>query len=275
MRTLFVTGTDTGVGKTHVAAMLLRELVQAGHRIGAYKPACSGAIVTTDNPPSWDDITRIADALRGSRCATGSASVFPADAHGDHFDERALAEPVAHTMNLAEMICPQRFLAPLAPPLAARREGRRVDVAAINAGLAAWRNRCEALIVEGAGGWFCPLTETESFAQWVTRWRMPVLIVARRGLGTINHTLLTIAAIRTCRLPIMGVIMNQATEQDDDPSAEENGAEIEARSGVPVLGEILWKRTELQRGGRSVRMNWWTLMSELEGDDATLPVQTP
>ncbi len=232
MRTLFITGTDTGVGKTHVASLLLQELTALGVRAGAFKPACSGAVLSAAGVAEWDDITRLAAAL---------------------------PQPVE-----TEMICPQRFAAPLAPPLAARREGRLVDLTAIEAGIVDWQPHCDALVVEGAGGWFCPLTETQTFADWVTRRKWPVLIVARRGLGTINHTLLTISAVRQRRLPIVGVILNQCQPEDDDLSVADNAAEIEARSGVPVLGEIGWEGTELRQGGRTVRMNWWLLMSALE-----------
>jgi dethiobiotin synthetase len=230
MRALFITGTDTGVGKTHVATVILRELRQAGHRAGAYKPVCSGADIHVDGTPHWDDLERLATAMDRPR--------------------------------LIDQIGPQRFLAPLAPPLAARREGRTVDIAMLDQGLRAWQDQCEALVVEGAGGWLCPLTETRTFADWVDHWHLPVLIVARRGLGTINHTLLTIAAIRSRRLPIVGVILNQSTPGEDDASVSDNAREIEARSGVPVLGEVLWQQSELRQGGRVVRMGWWSLMGE-------------
>lgn len=238
MRALFITGTDTGVGKTQVATLLLRELADQGYRTGAFKPACSGATLSDGQPPRWDDIDRLSAALKN-----------PVD---------------------DQVICPQRYLAPLAPPLAARREGCPVDLDAIDQGLLAWQSRCQALIVEGAGGWLCPLTETETFADWVTRWRLSVLIVARRGLGTINHTLLTIAAIRSRRLPVVGVILNQTVPESDDLSVADNSAEIEARSGVPVLGELGWNGTELRQGVRPVRMHWWSLMRE-PGKRHTVP----
>lgn len=234
MRALFITGTDTGVGKTHVATSILQELRQAGHIIGAYKPVCSGAEILANGKPRWDDLERLAIAMDRS--------------------------------HLIEQIGPQRFLAPLAPPLAADAEGRKVDVVAIDQGLRAWQDRCKALVVEGAGGWLCPLTETSSFADWVDQWRLPVLIVARRGLGTINHTLLTIAAIRSRRLPIVGVILNQSAPDVEDASIADNAREIEARSGVPVFGEMLWKQSELRQAGRAVRMGWWSLMSELASE---------
>ncbi len=228
MRSLFITGTDTAVGKTHVTSMILREMTAAGHRVGAYKPVCSGATIDATGVPHWDDLDRLSMALDGR---------FP-----------------------IEKIGPQRFQAPLAPPLAARHENREVDSGILDSGLQAWRQNCDGLVIEGAGGWLCPLTETQSFADWVARWRFPVLIVARRGLGTINHTLLTISAIRQQRLTIVGVILNQSSPADDDCSVAENSQEIEARSGVPVLGEILWKSTELRQRGRTVKMNWWSFM---------------
>lgn len=230
MRGLFITGTDTGVGKTHVATLVLQQLREAGHRPGAYKPVCSGAEFSADGSPRWDDLERLAAAL-GRPCEQ-------------------------------DQIGPQRFLAPLAPPLAARQEGRSVDWHHLDIGFHAWETDCDSLIVEGAGGWLCPLTEHHTFADWVAHRQLPVLIVARRGLGTINHTLLTIAAIRQRQLPIVGVILNQSSPSDDDISTSDNSREIEARSGIPVLGEILWQASELRHGSRVVRMNWWLLMSE-------------
>src|SRR5689334_19570706 len=95
MRGLFITGTDTGVGKTHIACGILRDLREAGVRSGAYKPACSGVEFLADGRQSWSDIEALA-------IATGNE--FP-----------------------LERICPQRFAAPLAPPAAASAEGRHVD----------------------------------------------------------------------------------------------------------------------------------------------------
>lgn len=101
MRGLFITGTDTGVGKTHIACELVRELRAVGHRVGAFKPACSGASIEADGRPHWDDVERLRDALG-----------------------RDVSD---------DQLCPQRFLAPLAPPIAAQQEGRAVDLGASNA----------------------------------------------------------------------------------------------------------------------------------------------
>ncbi|MEI2823612.1 MAG: dethiobiotin synthase [Chitinophagaceae bacterium] len=184
--------------------------------------------------PRWDDLERLASAL---------------------------ARPCRR-----EQIGPQRFLAPLAPPLAARQESRCVDWNQLDNGYTAWESDCDSLIVEGAGGWLCPLTEHHTFADWVVHKQLPILIVARRGLGTINHTLLTIAAIRQSRLPIVGVILNRSSVADDDVSVSDNAREIEARSGIPVLGEVLWQASELRHGSRVVRINWHLLMSDAAGN---------
>jgi dethiobiotin synthetase len=227
-RGLFICGTDTGVGKTQMVTIILRELAAQSPSVGAYKPVCSGAEIAPDGTITWDDLQRL---------------------------QRALPQTIP-----IERLCSQRFLAPLAPPLAAAREGRVVDVAAVEAGLAWWQTHVEHLVIEGAGGWLCPLTPSSSLADWVATHRYPTLIVARCGLGTINHTLLTIEAIRRRKLPIAGVILNQSRPEDEDQSAQTNASEIEARSGVPVLGEVGWNETELRRGGRRITIHWPNLM---------------
>jgi dethiobiotin synthetase len=112
----------------------------------------------------------------------------------------------------------------------------------------------------------CPVAEEATLADVATAWNVPVLIVARRGLGTINHTLLTIESIRARQLPIAGVILNEAIPVGDDASVADNAAEIERRSGVPVLGEIPHgSASELLRAGRPVRIRWRELLSVVSG----------
>jgi dethiobiotin synthetase len=243
-RGLFITGTDTGVGKTHIAALILRELCAMGFRTGAYKPVCSGAVDDAAGLPHWDDLERLQAALRA--------------------ESQHLADPELCAL---ERIGPQRFLAPLAPPLAARLEGREVDLSLVDAGLTWWLERVQGVIIEGAGGWFCPLTMTTTLADWVDRWGWPVLIVARRGLGTINHTLLTIEAIRRRGLTVAGVVLNETTPTTADPSLADNAREIEARSGVPVFGEVLAGRDELHREGRRVTIHWRMLLGPARPPD--------
>lgn len=229
MRGLFITGTDTGVGKTHVACSIVRELHTAGHRVGAYKPVCSGVRIGADGHSVWDDVEKLRQTL------------------GNEFSE--------------ERISPQRFAAPLAPPIAAQQEGRAVDLVELQGGLDWWRSQCEVLIVEGAGGLLCPLTDVETMADLVARFQFPLLIVARLGLGTINHTLLTIEVARTRGLRVAGVLMNEAVPAgDDDPSINTNAFEIALRGGVPVLGIRRYQeRRWVGRFGEPVQVDWSAL----------------
>jgi dethiobiotin synthetase len=230
---LFVTGTDTNVGKTHVASLILRSLRTLGIRVGAYKPVCSGAILTSPSGPRWEDIDRLRDAV------------------GCDFPDEA--------------ICPQRFLAPLAPPLAARAEGRTIDAARLVSGLQWWQGRADVVVVEGAGGLLAPVTETETVADLARSIGFPLIVVARCGLGTINHSLLTLEAARLRQLAVAGVVLNQCRPDDDRSLAEDNATEIESRGGVPVLGIIDWGSVDgLQRHGHPVTIPWRELINHRE-----------
>ncbi len=188
---LFVTGTDTGIGKTWTACALLWSIVAAGLRTGAYKPACSGAEFDAQGEPVWEDIERLSAACGG---------VWP-----------------------KERICPQRFLAPLAPPAAAAAEGRCVDDSAVLAGAAWWDGQVDLLIVEGAGGWLAPLTENRTMADLAVELGYPVVLVAANRLGTINHTLLTLESIRQRGLPVAAVVLNDVHPTTDASAATNAG----------------------------------------------------
>lgn len=230
---LFVTGTDTNVGKTWMATLIVRQLRAAGLRVGAYKPVCSGAVVDPQGRVRWDDIDQLRAALGG-----------------DSF-RNALSD---------EAICPQRFLAPLAPPLAARAEQRSVDARLLKTGADWWRGRADVLVVEGAGGLLSPVSEFQTVADVACDFSYPLIVVARCGLGTINHTLLTLEAARCRKLRVAGVVLNQARPDDDIALAADNAREIECHSGAPVLGIVAWGTTDgLQRDGRTVTIRWQSL----------------
>lgn len=226
MRGLFITGTDTGVGKTHVACAIVRELRNAGHRVGVFKPACSGATSDENGLPHWDDIDRLRDAL-GREVA-------------DH------------------ELCPQRFLAPLAPPVAARKEGRRVDWELILHSFEAWKKECDILVIEGAGGLLCPLTDESTVAEFAGHSLFPLVIVSRLGLGTINHTLLTVEVARQRGLRIAGLVFNEATPTEEVLVAS-NPAEIAARCNVPILAICRYQSEGVGRVNESLRLDWWSL----------------
>ena len=188
MKGLFVTGTDTGVGKTVAAAALM-------HHYRGSAPLCYWKPIQTGI--EIDDDT--ATVRRLGACT----------------DKEVFAQGV-------------RLPKPVSPHLAARWAGRRIDLAELRGMLpgadVSW-------IVEGAGGVLAPVNESQTMADWMACLALPVLVVARSGLGTINHTLLTLEALRTRRLRVAGVVMIGKPNPD-------NRAAIEQYGSVPVLGEM-------------------------------------
>ena len=201
---IFITGTDTGVGKTRVAAMLVRALRAAGVDAVGFKPICCGG--------------------RG--------------------DAELLAEASDGAVALND-VNPVWLRPPVAPYAAAMIEGRMVDLALVREKFAQLRAAHAAVIVVGAGGWLVPVTRDFSMADLAAEFALPVLVVAANRLGVINHTLLTLAAIRTSGLECAGVVLNHPhAPQPDDPAVVTNagvlGELLAALPGgpVPLLGEI-------------------------------------
>ena len=207
MPAYFVTGTDTGVGKTVVAASLLAAARARGLRTAALKPVETGCG---------------ADETGGLR---------PADA--------AILAEAARTPEPPTPTCVYAFRAPAAPAVAARWEDRTVDIAAIASALAAHQAaNPDLLIVEGAGGLLVPFTATHSAADISLHLDLPLLLVARAGLGTINHTLLTLECARLRGLDVRGLIFSAADETPDDPTTLSNRDEIATRTDIPILGTL-------------------------------------
>ncbi|SFI59918.1 dethiobiotin synthase [Planctomicrobium piriforme] len=204
---LFITGTDTGVGKTHVTCQLAGAMVEMGLRVGAYKPVCSGAEVSESGKLHWGDVEQIWNALGGR---------YP-----------------------RELICPQTFHAAVAPPVAAKMEKRSVDSSLLRAGAAAWHDKVDCLLVEGAGGWFSPIADGETVSDLARDLRFPVVIVSANRLGMINHTLLTILAVRQAGLPIAGIVEN-CVQSAMDESAATNIGLLQELTDVPVFGPWPW-----------------------------------
>ncbi len=169
----FVSGTDTGVGKTVVACALVRAMRRRGLDAGVMKPIETG--VGAEGPLD-------AQALRSAAAAI---------------------EPL-------EEICPQTFALPAAPTVAAASEGRTVEVEAIRDAFARLRGRHQWLVVEGAGGLLVPAARDLSMADLCRELELPLLIVGRAALGTINHTLLTLEAAEARSLPVAGVVISHA-----------------------------------------------------------------
>jgi len=190
MKTLLVTGTDTNVGKTWVTCLLLKQLRGEGVRVGAYKPVCSGAEFL-ESGPVWQDVENLRQALGGQ-----------------------------HDV---DQICPQRFRAAVAPNVAARMENSSVDDRMLRTGVEAWRGQCDYLIVEGAGGLLCPISDKTTVADLAVDLELQILIVASNRLGVINHSLLTVEVARQRGLSIAGVVLNDLPNRSpDDLAADES-----------------------------------------------------
>lgn len=225
---LLITGTDTGVGKTYLTSLIARRLVQKGVNVGVCKPVCTGAELNENDEPQWEDIEKIHVALHGK---------FERD-----------------------LICPYRFLEPLAPPVAARLEGQTLETYQLLDAVRAWEDRVDFLIIEGVGGLLCPLTERETVADLAQHLQTPLLIVSRLGLGTINHTLLTAEVALHRKLNPVGVLFNESAPLLDDSSAITNPKEVASRTPVPVLGVLRYLQQEIRLpDGPVTSIDWVSL----------------
>ena len=194
MKKIFVTGTDTDVGKTWISDRILRHLVSAGHRVGAYKPVCSGAITGEDGQQSWSDVSILAAAI-------GSDDI--------------------------DRVCPQRFTAAVAPNVAAAMEGRAVDDVRLAAAAAEWDHLADLLLIEGAGGLLCPLSDRSLVLDLALALQTPLVIVAANRLGVLNHTMLTVEVAQSRGLTVAAVILNNVHPHSDDESLTSNQQQLE------------------------------------------------
>ncbi|HUW18076.1 MAG TPA: dethiobiotin synthase [Sedimentisphaerales bacterium] len=207
---LFVTGTDTGVGKTVIAGAIARILTDRGLKVGVFKPIATGCNRHWEGRVSYD-----AEFL--ANCANSNLSL--------------------------STITPVGYLTPAAPIVSAAHEGRPMDFESI---ANAYRQICESsdiVIVEGIGGVRVPLTAEFDLLDLAAEFDLPVVIVARATLGTINHTLMTIDCLRSARLKIAGVVINgyDATEAG---VAEETAEQVIAQCGrVNVLAVAPYDET--------------------------------
>lgn len=199
---LFVTGTDTEVGKTLVAGAIADWFRRRGRRVGVLKPVATGCARRREGLVSED-----AEFL--AHCADAR---FPLD-----------------------VICPQRYAEPLAPAIAAERAEQPVDWDAVQRSLRMIGGGSDIMIVEGVGGAMVPLDAKHTvldLARWLA---LPAVVVARAGLGTINHTLLTVNALRAAGVTVAGVVVNRYPSDGASIAEESNPRAIERWGKVPVL----------------------------------------
>jgi dethiobiotin synthetase len=232
-RGLFIAGTGTEVGKTYVAALIARQLAADGHRVGVYKPVASGCrlcgpeIVSDDALTLWQAIEQRGELNR---------------------------------------VCPQRFAAPLAPPQAARAEGREVNQDRLLVGLHYWQRSSDIVIVEGAGGLMSPVSDAWYCGDLAAACRYPLVVVTPNVLGTINGTLQTLITARTFHPPlhVAGLVVNDVRNGCDDPSTTDNRAEVARRGRVPTVTAVAWKGQSFDRD-----VDWYALASSPPGDGSS------
>ncbi|MCZ7392164.1 MAG: dethiobiotin synthase [Candidatus Methanoperedens sp.] len=202
MTGIFITGTDTGVGKTAVAAGLAGALEKRGYSVGVMKPVQSGAME------------------RNGRLYSQDAEFLM---------------KVLDTCDEPELVCPVLLKEALAPSVAAEIEGKPVDLELINNAYQELGRRHDIVIVEGAGGIAVPLKNRILISDLITSLGTPAIIVSRAGLGTINHTFLTIEHAKNWGIPVIGVIVNNYRGGKVE---ETNPGIITELTGVHILGII-------------------------------------
>jgi dethiobiotin synthetase len=200
---LFITGTDTEVGKTFVTASLAAVLRQSID-VGVFKPMMSG--IAREHPQS----------------------------------DAQLLKKAAQVHDALSEINPYQFDEPLAPFVASKRAGKNISLSEL---LLAWskiKNKHDFYLVEGAGGLAVPLGEDYLVGDLAKALQLPLVIVARPGLGTVNHTLLTVYYAQQLGLRIAGIVINGLKPAEASVAEQTNPALIESYSGIPVLGVLPW-----------------------------------
>ena len=204
---IFITGTDTGVGKTHVTALILSELRRRGVRAAAFKPIACGA--------------------GGRRDAEIYAAIMNRE------------QPL-------DTINPVYLRHPLAPSVAAKLERKRIDLSPI---LRAYRQlmaEYAVVLVEGAGGLLVPIRDNYFVADLARRLELPLLVVARLGLGTINHSLLTVRQARSMGLNVCGIVLNDTVGGRRGLAAKTNIQTVPRLCATPLLGVVPHGKNGLQ-----------------------------
>jgi len=209
---LFVTGTDTGAGKTFVSAVIAAGLAARGVRLGVAKPCETGCAPIA--PRDRDD-------PGGALYPEDAATLAGAAGNGDSLDT----------------VCSHRFPDPLAPALAAERAGTSIDVPGLVAALDARAHALDLLLVEGAGGLLVPLTRDVSFADLALRLGARVLLVVGSRLGAINHALLSLEVLCTRGISTAGYVVNRLVP-DGDLAVETNTDLLRVLTDVVCLGEL-------------------------------------
>ncbi|MDR5019779.1 dethiobiotin synthase [Yersinia rochesterensis] len=199
----FITGTDTDVGKTVASCALLQAAALEGYRTAGYKPVASGSQMT-------------ADGLRNS-------------------DALALQANSTQVLSYAQ-VNPLTLLEATSPHIASVSEGQEIHLSVLSEGLRQLEQSADWILVEGAGGWFTPLSSQATFADWVQQEQLPVIMVVGIKLGCINHALLTALAIKQAGLSLVGWVANEVIPAGRRQT--EYMATLTQMISAPLLGVI-------------------------------------
>ena len=202
MTSLFVTGTDTGVGKTRISIGLIALLQQQGYSVACMKPVASGCVLTEQGLQNDDALSLIQQA----------------DVKLDY-----------------DLVNPYAFEPAIAPHIAAQQAGSEIKLDLIKQHYLRIEQQADRVIVEGAGGWLVPLNKQQTMADLAVELGLPVVLVVDIRLGCINHALLTVAAIKQSALPLQGWVANQRTE---NAQAGEIIETLKQAISAPCLGII-------------------------------------
>jgi dethiobiotin synthetase len=202
---IFITGTDTGVGKTTVAVGLVQLLKSKGLDVGVMKPVATGA------------------RRLGGRLVSEDAELL--------IQAAGIQDPY-------ELVNPVAFSIPSAPSIASAQEDRPIELMSIFESFRRLRERHKYLVVEGIGGLLVPINGELFLADIAKKMSLPLIIVARTSLGTINHTLLTVESARRRRLKIAGIVLNSNEGCRDARLVDYDRREIERLSGIPILAVL-------------------------------------
>ncbi len=208
---IFITGTDTNVGKTVITASLGIALRKQGFRLGVMKPIETG----------WASSGQEAE----SDCSRLHNLFTP-----EHSED---------------MITPYRFPDPLAPLAASRRVKRPIDVTIIKDRYQELSKNCDIVLVEGAGGVMVPLTEHQTVRDLINALQIPCIIVSKPTLGGVNHALLTLEALHTRKIEVLAMVLNhasfQTTSEIEQLQIETTIQLIRELSGAPVIGPLIFE----------------------------------
>ncbi|WP_454061438.1 dethiobiotin synthase [Candidatus Nitrospira salsa] len=209
---IFITGTDTGVGKTAMTAALARCVQAQGIKVGVMKPIETGVNLTNTT-------------------------------NTDTHRLRTIIEPA----QMFESVCQYHFPDPLAPLAAANRQARNIDLQSIQSTYKKLIEQYEYIFIEGVGGVLVPLTKNLQVRDLIKLLQVPCIVVGRATLGAVNHLLLTLEALKTQEIQVLAIALNHCQQPDQSEvkalQIQSTVEIIRTRSGVPVYGPIVFEKT--------------------------------